>query len=72
MIKMTDLDQEALELVRKSGFVTVDTEDGLCLETDGELTVFRLGRLVALGKLVPNGDGLFEGITQTYRIADGA
>ncbi len=69
---MTDLDKDALDLVRKAGFVTVDTADGLCLEVDGELTLFRLGRLVALGKLVPNGDGLFEDMTQTYRVADGA
>lgn len=68
--RLTEKDKSFLNVVMRYGVVTV-TAAGLKsagLEGDAKMSVWRCKRLMALGYLTPNNDGLFDGCPQTYRV----
>jgi hypothetical protein len=70
-ISVTALDIDALLAVKKAGFVGVE-QGGVFLETNTQITQFRLDRLLAHGFLVSSEDGLLDGCAQTYRVSSNA
>ena len=67
-LKLTKLDKKAIDLIAMNGVVGVDLKGEPWLESNRQITKFRLRRLIELGKLVPNNDALF-GESQTWRLA---
>jgi hypothetical protein len=63
--RKTDL--AAIGLIRKSGFVRLESDGEPRLETNTQIDAKTFRRLVAKGYLEPAGDALFRGMTQTYR-----
>jgi len=70
-INVTELDLDALSAVRKTGFVGVE-QGRVFLETNTQITQFRLDRSLAHGFLISSEDGLLSGYPQTYRVSPDA
>ena len=71
-MKLTKQQKSLLDKVRGGGAVqSLTSDEGKIYTTqDGErLNSRAIGNLIIKGALVPNGDGLFDGFTQTYRAA---
>ena len=66
--KLTDLDRDIVERVRRAGFVGVDAKGECYLETSEDIDFYRVRRLVALGVLEPGDDALIGDRPQTYRL----
>jgi hypothetical protein len=64
------IDLARIEVIRRCGFVSVETDGTPRLESDTQIEPEVFRRLVADGVLVPSGDALFGVASQTYRLAD--
>lgn len=62
-------DMQALDVVRRAGFVSVEIDGVPRLETNTQIDAKTFKRLLAEGLLVPCGDALLGGQSQTYRPA---
>jgi hypothetical protein len=62
-VKLTEKDNEFLEIVKKYGLITVESGgiNTVGIEGDAKVQVWRIKRLLALGYLTPNNDGLLDG-----------
>lgn len=72
-VKLTELDRDAIELIKIcGGVVNVDLRGNPGLETGTQIegARYRLRRLEALGVLVSSEDGPVEGLPQTYRLTE--
>jgi len=70
-VNMTEKDKSFLETVKANGGLVTVGSGGLrsCgFEGNGRIVVWRVKRLIALGALTPNEDGLFDGCSQTYSV----
>jgi hypothetical protein len=67
---LTNRDKCYLNNISKIGFVTVDARGVRSAGSEGDkpLPVGRIKRLIFLGYLKPNNDGLFDGFPQTYSV----
>jgi hypothetical protein len=70
--RVTENDKRALDAIACSGVVTLDGSGQPGLETADKISVYRVARLVELGVLIPNNDGLFYWCPQSYRVAEDA
>jgi hypothetical protein len=62
-------DLAALALVKRCGFVAVESDGQPRLESEAQISDVAFRRLVADGQLIPSGDALFGCASQTYRPA---
>lgn len=70
-VKLTDSDRHMLKLVRKCGFIGVDERGQPYLETDSQITEYRVRRLLALRLIESSGDGLLDsGKPQSYKLTE--
>jgi hypothetical protein len=70
--KQAEVDAQALALIERCGFVMVE-DDGLPrLTSHTQIHPRIFDRLVADGRLIPNGDAMFGDKSQTYRVAEAA
>lgn len=68
--ELTEKDEEFLKVVKRYGGFTMDST-GLAsagFEGYGRMLMWRVKRLIALGYLAPNEDGLLNGCPQTYTV----
>lgn len=69
---ITALDLNALSAVKRVGFVGVDLKGEPWLESDTQISPWRLSRLIAHGFLYSSEDGLLDEVPQTYRVSSSA
>ncbi|MGH1351773.1 MAG: hypothetical protein ACRBBN_13350 [Methyloligellaceae bacterium] len=66
----TDQDALALEEINKCGYLGLDIDHGLFLTSDSKISRYRFKRLLALRKIEPVSNTLYEGAPpQQYVIA---
>jgi len=68
----TEIDRKSLDLIKRcGGFVTINLTDGEPqLESDTQISKYRLDRLIAHQMVIPSGDSLFGSPPQTYRVVE--
>ncbi len=57
----TDQDALALEEINKSGYLGLDIDHGLFLNSNTKISKYRFKRLIALRKIKPVSNTLYEG-----------
>jgi hypothetical protein len=66
---VTLLDERAVEVIRAAGFIGVDADGQVWMETSGRVSPGRLRRLITLGLVAPSNDALMEWMpSHTYRV----
>jgi hypothetical protein len=69
---ITALDIAACEEIRRCGFLGVNLSGEPYFESGATIGKGRLRRLVEHGLVIASQDGLFPGVTQTYRLTPAA
>lgn len=65
---LTAKDSAALDLIRACGHVRLGSNGEAALESDSQVTAYRVHRLASLGLLEPSGDTLFADVpSQTFK-----
>jgi hypothetical protein len=64
-----EIDLSALWLIRRCGFITLANGEP-CLEGDTQISREVFQRLLADGRIIPNGDAMFGAPSQTFRAKD--
>lgn len=73
-MKVTARDRNACWLIGRCGHIGIDRKqtgkEEPALESEAQVTAWRLERLKALGLVSANGDGLLDGISQTWGLTE--
>ena len=71
-MKLRWTQKRLLRRIQEDGYITRDINRGWHFANGRWIRSERINRLVELGVLIPKGDALFDGPSQTYVVSDDA